>query len=188
MSSTSLIEFSESVASECYEYRNSWGGAARIWDALFEAYETKKHEYDNWLTASQDGRMWKIWEDERVDDSERLVYLFTCDNALVKNEDFKLLADALRHFTAKHPSNERVCHLAAWASVLDESKAKFMGLHATSVCENPWFGWTGETDESEPYDVEKGDKHWFITERLKEYKDELVAATSSSATKETDQS
>jgi hypothetical protein len=185
MSSTSLVEFSGSVASECYEYRNSWGGAARIWDALYETYETKKHEYDNWLQAANDGRLWKIWEDDRVDDQERLVYLFTCDNALVQNKDFKTLAEALRHFAVKHPRPEHICHLKAWAKVLEESKAEAMGLHATSVCENPWFGWNEETDESEPYDIAKGERHWFITDRLNDFKSE-AADVQASTTKESE--
>lgn len=167
MSSTRLIQFRNGIADDCMEYRNSWGGASRIWDSIWSKYGTPKHEYDNWLTAATDGRLWKLWETEEFSESEKLVYLFTCDNALVAKEDFAKLAIALRDFAAKYPP-KGVCHLGAWADFLEASTAEAIGLHATTVTENPWFGWDEEKDESEPYDITKGDKHWWIGDRIKE--------------------
>ena len=42
-------------------------------------------------------------------------------------------------------------------------------LHATSICENPWIEWSEELDESVPYDIAKGDKHWFVFESLSDF-------------------
>lgn len=175
MSSTELIEFKDNVASESYEFRNSWGGAARIWHSLFESYIEKKHEYDNWMTAAKDGRLWKVWRDDRVSDAERVVYWMCCDNALVKRENFAAMASALREFATKHPVDGNVCHLEAWAKVFDESDAEAIGLYATSVGDNPWHGWNEETYENEPYDIGKGDKHWFVFDRLNEFNAEAAA-------------
>lgn len=169
MSSTALIEFSENLADSYYEFRNAWGGAARIWGSLFEAYIEKKYEYDSWLMAANDGRLWEVVHDERLSRAERVVYLMTCDNALVKNENFKEMAKALREFAVKHPVDVAVCHLESWAKVFESSQAEVIGLYATSVVENPWFGWNEEKDEPEPYDISKGDKHWFVFDRLNEY-------------------
>ncbi len=47
MSSTELIEFHNGIADNSYEFKNSWGGAARIWDSLFKAYIPKEQEYDS---------------------------------------------------------------------------------------------------------------------------------------------
>jgi len=49
MSYAQLIIFKEGKANGGVEYRNAWGGSARIWDALFNSYVPKKHEYDSWL-------------------------------------------------------------------------------------------------------------------------------------------
>lgn len=92
------------------------------------------------VDRATDGRLWKLWETEEFSESEKLVYLFTCDNALVAKEDFAKLAIALRDFAAKYPP-KGVCHLGAWADFLEASTAEAIGLHATTVTENPWFGW-----------------------------------------------
>jgi len=172
MSSTSLVEFKDGVADECHEFCNSWGGAARIWDALFETYIPKKHEYDMWMTAAQDERLWQVWKDERLRECERIAYWFCCDNALVKRENFAAMASALREFATLHPVPGKVCHLEAYAKVFDSAKCDAIGLHATSVCENPWYEWDQEKDESVPYNFLTGGKHWFVFDRATE-----VAAT-----------
>lgn len=165
LSTTSLVEFHDGKADFWHEFRNSWGGAARIWHALFKAYVPKSSEYDSWIMAAEDGRLWKLAEDERLDSNERLAYLFCCDNALVKREFFAEMAAALRVFTEKHPVvGQTCCHLSAWADVFDRSDAEAIGLHATSVCEDPWRAWNEEEDEYEPYSLKSGDRHWFISD------------------------
>lgn len=167
LSTTSLIEFHGGKADIWHEFRNSWGGAARIWDSLFKAYVPKKFAYDNWLIAAQDGRLWTLPRDERLDDNELLVYYLCCDNALVKSEFFAEMAAALRAFAERHPvAGQTCCHLSAWAEVFDRSDAEAIGLHATSVCEDPWRLWNEEDGEYEPYNIKSGDKHWFISDRM----------------------
>lgn len=166
MSSTSLVEFKNGVADTCHEFRNSWGGFGRVMDSLFQKYVPKKHEYDSWLLAAEDGRMWKVCKDERLSEAERIVYAFCCDNALVKKEDFPAMAKALREFTEQNPVESRVCHLEAFAKVFDEAKGDAMGLHGTSICENPWVSWDEESDEPAPYSIATGNKHWFVFESL----------------------
>jgi len=167
MSSTQLVEFRDGIAYGCTEYRNSWGGAARIWDSIWDKYGTKKHEYDNWLSAATDGRLWRLWETEGFSECEKLAYLFTCDNALVAKEDFKKVAIALRDFARIYPTTG-CCHLNAFADYFDASEGDAIGLYATTVTENPWFSWDEEKDESVPYELATGQRHWFIADRLSE--------------------
>lgn len=166
MSTTSLIEFHDGVADVCHEFDNSWGGAAKIWGDLFEAYVEKKGKYDNWLTASQDKRLWQVHKDPRMSQPERLVYAFCCDNAIVKRENFQAMAEALRDFEARYPSDGHVSHLEGWAKVFEASDAEAIGLHATSVCENPWSDWDEEQDDEIAYDLNSGQKHWFVFEEF----------------------
>jgi len=167
MSSTKLVEFRNGVADDCTEFRNSWGGAARIWDSIWKAYGTNTHEFDNWLSAATDGRLWGLWASSDFIESEKIVYLFTCDNALVEKKDFSKIAAALREFESLHPC-KGVSHLSAWADLIESSDSEAIGLHATSVTENPWFEWDEETDETLPYNLNEGDKHWFVMDRMQE--------------------
>lgn len=169
MSTTSLVEFRTGVAFDCHEFNNSWGGASRIWDSLFTAYIPKQSEYDNWMTAAGDGRLWKVWSDARLSESERLVYWFSCDNAIVRSKDFAAMAAALRDFVVLHPIVGRVCHLEGYAKVFDECQGDAIGLHTTSVCENPWFDWDENKEESVPYNLLTGDKHWYVFDKHREH-------------------
>lgn len=120
MTTTSLIEFKDGVAAGEYEFGNSWGGADRAWDSLFKKYIPKKFEYDNWLLAAEDKRLWTLGKDPRLSDAERAVYYFFCDNALVKKKDFPKMAKALREFIENHPVDGKVDHLEAFAKVFDQ--------------------------------------------------------------------
>jgi hypothetical protein len=169
MSSAYLVTFVNGVADSSYEFGNSWGGAARIWDSLFQKYIEKIDEYDNWLRAGADKRLWQVWKDPRLQECERLVYFLCCDDALVKREDFTKMAEAIRKFKELHPSKEgHVCHLNLFAEVFETETCDAIGMHATSVCENPWIGWDEKTDEAVPYNFLTGTKHWFVYDKQKD--------------------
>lgn len=139
MSYTQLIVFKDGKPDRAIEFRNAWGGAARIWDALFKAHVPKKHEYDTWLSNPEDRRLWDLALDERLEMFERAVHAFTFDRHYVRNEHFGRFASDLHLFVYKHPPGQRVDHLLAWATWLDENaSAEAVGLHATSVSENQW--------------------------------------------------
>lgn len=142
MSYTQLIAFKGGKMDGAVEFRNAWGGAARIWDALFKAYVPKKHEYDSWISSSNgdDRRLWDLAKQASVPISERAVHAFTFDYFYVRQEHFSRLAADLRAFAEKYPVPGNVDHLPAWAKWLDEnSQVEAVGLYATSVSENVWM-------------------------------------------------
>lgn len=139
MTYTQLIVFKDGKPDHAIEFRNAWGGAARIWDALFKAHVPKKHEYDTWLSNPDDRRLWDLALDEKLEMFERAVHAFTFDRHYVSNEHFGRFAADLRSFVERYPAGERVDHLPMWAKWLeDNNSAEAVGLHATSVAENPW--------------------------------------------------
>ncbi len=170
MSQAILVEFRNGIAEDCTAFQNSYGGAVRIWDSIWKKYGTPKDKYDSWMNAADDGRLWKLWNEYECEFSkaEEMVYLFTCDFILVAKEDFQSLALALREFVLEHPAEGVVCHLNAWADMIESSTADAIGLHATTVTENPWCKWDEEKDESIPYDFTKGNKHEWLGEVMKE--------------------
>ncbi len=141
MSYTKLITFKDGKADGGVEYRNAWGGAARIWTALFDAYVPKKHEHDSWLANNgNDQRLWDLANREYLPIFERAVHAFTFDHFYVRNEHFKRFAADLRAFVEKYPAGNTVDHLPAWAKWLDENNSvEAVGLYGTSVSENVWY-------------------------------------------------
>lgn len=143
MSYTALIPFKNCLPQGEIEFRNAWGGSARIWTSLFDAYIPKKHEYDPWLSSSSNGddrRLWDLAKREDLPLFERAVHVFTFDRFYVRKENFPRLAADLRLFAEKYPVAGLVDHLPAWAQWLEQnSEVEAVGLRGTSVSENPWW-------------------------------------------------
>ena len=148
MSYTALVTFQDNTVSGEIPYQNSWGGAAYIWSSLFDRY-LKEHEYDSWMIEERGRDLWRLADDERVPEYARVVLAFTFDRFLVMNRDFKTLAGYMRRFVEEYPPDNRVCHVAQWADVLDKSEVQAIGLHGTSVTENPWLIWQPDPDHED---------------------------------------
>jgi hypothetical protein len=140
MSTATLIAFKDGKECGGVEFRNSWGGAARIWNALFAAYVPKKHQWDTWASSPDDRRLWDLATRQDLLLFERAVHAFTFDRFYVRRENFHKMAANLREFVAKYPAGESADHLPAWAKWLEDNptNADAVGLYATSVSENPW--------------------------------------------------
>lgn len=140
MSYTELIVFKRGKMQKGPEFKNAWGGAARIWDALFKAYIPKRHEYDTWLSCIDDNRLWDLAGRKDITEFERAVHAFTFDRFYVRRKNFARMANDLRSFVQKYPAGEGVDHLPSFAKWLDENSfPDAVGLYGTSVAENPWI-------------------------------------------------
>lgn len=175
MSYCQLIAFKDGKVEGGIEFRNAWGGSARIWDALFKAHVPKKDKYDSFLTNNgNDRRLWDLATRQDLPVFERAVHAFTFDNFYVRREHFKDLASHLRLFVSKYPADGCVDHLPAWADWLDEqAAAEAVGLHGTSVSENPWYRpktcphCGNATDETEPVPLTEGTEVYDWLDSLK---------------------
>ena len=182
MSYTQLIIFKDRKPDGALEYRNAWGGSARIWDALFKAHVPKKHEFDSWICGTgDDRRLWDLALRENLPMFERAVHAFTFDHFYVRRENFNRFACDLRAFTEKYPAGACVDHLPAWAKWLDEnSGAEAIGLHGTSVSENPWYRQKtcqhcgNPADETEPVPLSEGTEVYDWLESLSRKKIKLT--------------
>jgi hypothetical protein len=169
MSRCSIIEFRDGLPAGAVEYGNSWGGAARIWTALYDKYlRDPQVQYDNWLTDSTkpgSRRLWDLVVDSRPHEFEKAVHYATFDRFIVERKNFTRFAKHLREFAAAYPCTG-VDHLPAWADFIEKSTADAVGFHHTSVSENLWFAWDEEKDESIPYDLRTGDTHSEVYEAI----------------------
>ncbi|MCK9434819.1 MAG: hypothetical protein M0R32_08400 [Candidatus Cloacimonetes bacterium] len=164
MSSCELIVFKNGLPDSSVEFKNSWGGATRIWSALFDAYVPKKDKYDSYLSSDpHDRRLWDIATRKDVQLFERAVHAFTFDSFYVSKEHFEQLAIDLLLFVEKYPCPGRVDHLPAWAKWLQENKdADAVALYGTSVGDNLWYRpkrcehCDNYLDEEEPVPMSEG--------------------------------
>ena len=175
MSQTSLIIFAGGIPDSVVEFSNAWGGAARIWDSLFNAHIPKRHQYDTWLSGGRDDRrLWDLATNEGLQMFERAVHAFTFDLFYVRQDHFARFINDLALFAEKYPVPGRVDHLPAWAKWFGENMdVEAVGLHGTSVAENIW--WRSKTctqcgnstDEQEPVPLSEGIEVYDWLERLK---------------------
>lgn len=177
MSYCELISFKDGLPADSQEFGNSWGGAMFIWDSVFERYlKDPKIPYDNVLSplakhgSEREQAIWNCWKRPDISPAAKAVWLCTFDNVLVMPLDFNQFALDLREFVREFLIGERICHLPAWADFVDNhADAEAIGFHHTSVSENPWYGWDEATEESVPYNLATGTKHWSLYDRLREF-------------------
>lgn len=176
MSSCEIVVFKNGKADFGAEFGNSWGGCASIWNALYDKYVKDPYkQYDNWMTGNTKG-LWDLAKRKDLPMFERVVLFLTFDNATVKQENFQKIAVHLREFSDAHAKPGNVNHLPAWADFIESCDAEAIGIHATSVNENPWFDWLEEKEEYVPYDLTTGTKHYEIFEEMAEADAEQVSA------------
>jgi hypothetical protein len=162
------------------ECKNAWGGAAYIWDSLWERYARDPRKmYDSWLMAAgrpgpEGKRLWDLWKRQDLPMCMRAVHLATFDYAIVKRENLQRFAADLREFVKAFPVGERVVHLPAWADFIEQHpEIEAIGFH---VSENLWDG--PQDDEGEcknPYDMATGDKHFDVYDEIEAFDQEQEA-------------
>lgn len=176
MSYSQVIAFRDGKPAEVLECRNAWGGPAYIWTSLFDRYLKDPFiEYDSWLSrfSRNDNSLWQLVDREDIPAALRAVHYSTYDRAIIRREHFQQFAADLREFVATFPTTG-VCHLPAWADFVEKCDAEAIGFYGTSVSENLWFIDKEQTEADEddedsiPYDLNTGDKHFEVYDRMRE--------------------
>ncbi len=174
MSSCKIITFEKGKPSGEVVYPNSWGGAARIWDAMFNRYLNDDNEpHKTWLMLGASGisKLWVLADREDLPRCERAVHAATFDRALVRRENFADFANDLRAFVVDYPVVGKVCHLRAWADFVDTCEAEAIGFQATTVSDNLWYTYDEETDTTTPYDYNEQNEHLWVYEYIAQKQD-----------------
>lgn len=172
MSYCAIIPFIDGKPQTPVQYKNSWGGAAHIWTALYDKYISNRQP-GGWLCGDTDA-LWELANRQDLPVVERAVHAATFDYAIIKKENYKRFAEDLRTFIAKYPVSreDQICHLPAWADFIESCEAEAIGFHGTSVSNNLWECFDSEKDEYVSYDLNKETKHFEVYEELnKELKD-----------------
>lgn len=161
------------------EYRNSWGAAAFVWNALVEKYWPLKPGQKSWeRPVGMGGDMKPVWALAKQQDLpvyERVVLITTFDNMMIRREDFNFVADCFEQFDVALNPNRKIpfedtstpqvaCHMMAFAfdfrKLADDKKVCAVCFQQTSVSDDMWYDYS----RKKPYNIySKGnDKHWFL--------------------------
>lgn len=164
------------------DLRNSWGGAMAVWTSLSGRHLNGSDP----LGGMMDGfkSLFALLKTDKLERWEKLVLLTTCDNAVLRAENFMEVADAFERFHEEYRiANEgKVFHARAQAELLrelhregDEHGWRGVCWNQTSVNgDSPWYGvreeWDEESDEEEPdprpYNIDRDEQHWFVMDDL----------------------
>ena len=166
------------------EYRmfsNSWGGAARIWSALWDHYvRDPNKEYDSWMHGDQN-KLWDLPKSlvQKGCITPAIVLISTFDRAIVKREKLSDFTAALRQFDKQYPVEfDTANHLPTWADTIDEIAIKEpecigIGFFQTSVAEDLWYEEDQDTGEAIPYNVLSDNRHFSVYKHLDDLLDNV---------------
>lgn len=146
------------------ELRNSHGSAPVIWGALSERYLGGRNQ---WLFKTD--TLWPLYKREDVPACMRAVLMMTFDRAYVEKKDYAKAAADIEEFLRIAPQPEN--HVNHWPHLAELFKSDpdipAIGLHCTSVSEDPFQGEWNE--EKEDYDAPDWSRCWSV------YDDETMA-------------
>lgn len=142
---------SSSAVYDIEELHNSHASAPVIWDAMCQKY-LGTEPYGYMFSIDQ---LWPIYKDLSIPEYRRAVLVMTYDRAYVSKENYKRAASDIRTWLEHFPPKEGyVNHWVRIAEIFEsEPDCEAIGLHCTSVSENPFMGeWNEEKEEYDPID------------------------------------
>lgn len=158
MSYTEMFGFDKNGnAYDLAEIENSWRGGVAVWDYLYQKYVGGKFSM---FDASGFKDLNSVFE--KMQEHEQIVLLTTYDYALIRRENFQQVMDAFYRFGG-------VTSLYEQAEVIEEAlndeNCIAIGWNQTSVNGDNWanFGGYDENDEAIPYNLNTGDRHWYLS-------------------------
>lgn len=125
------------------EFHNSHGWAPNIWRRLLVAHGRSEH----WMMDSGLNWLWQSIED--LPEWQQAPLVLTFDTGVIPWQAFERAADQLAEFDRRLPSPDgHVNHVPAMAELLrSKPEVPLIGVHGTSVSENPFDPWRYEEDD-----------------------------------------
>ena len=151
-----------------------------IWTSLSARHLSGGDGFGGMMDGYKD--LFALLKTDKLERWEKLVLLTTCDNAVLKAENFVEVAEAFEKFHEEYKvANEgKVFHMLAQAQILRELHGEGDEHGWRGICWNQtsvngdalWYGVREEGDEESeeeeeedeprPYNLDRDDKHWFV--------------------------
>lgn len=182
MSFTEIYIFENGGTALFYEeVHNAFRGAMAVWMQIEKKYlqslpapdweiRPEQGKYYSRFTRAplyEEGKTFRkeVWDlrfkESPLTRNERIVFLSTMDNAVIKRENLPELIKAYREYEGETSLPEQADILEKIYN--EESDIMAVGFNQTSVCADPWV--SGELDEEGdtiPYNLLNGDEHFFV--------------------------
>lgn len=131
------------------EYSNSHGSAPVVWGVFCEKYLNQSKYY--WLHNKGD-ELWKLYKDNSIPIEYRAVLMMAFDTAIIVKSDFMRAVNDIRKFCHDFlidyvGENHWPTIANDIESLADDSKILSIGIHQTSVTDNPFNVWREETED-----------------------------------------
>jgi hypothetical protein len=155
MSYLTIYEFKGKKIKDEEEVNNSWHGAIAVWSFLCKKYLGYEMSLiDNACMRS----IWNLNQKSGLSRNELIVLKSTLDYAMVKSENFKELAEAMREFDAE-------CSEAGYATNLKEQADIIESLIGTDITAVSWVQTSCGEDVWARYHFTQK-KHWYVFDDL----------------------
>lgn len=148
---------------EMEELKNGHGSGPLVWGDMSQRY-LPGGERSSYMF--RDKELWPLANRLDIPYHHRAVLAMTYDNMIVLREHYQRAAQCIRQYLADFPDNAiYVNHWPRIAEIFESNPdCPAIGLHLTSVCENPFSG--GWNEETEEYDQPDWSKFWSVFEWL----------------------
>ncbi|MBC2048241.1 hypothetical protein [Listeria booriae] len=162
MSSTNIHVVRENGDVEIYaEVKNSFAGAMHIWNSLNKKYDFRDSIFNGFE------KTWGGFNNNVYEDFENVALGSTFDDVIVKIEDIQLLIEAYEKYINEFNGSNLDSQIEIFKQIEQEADAIGIAWCQTSVCDDLWdFGYDEEKNELIPYNIYKGDNHWFLFDSI----------------------
>ena len=161
MSTTSIFQLGQDPG-EIGEVRNAWRGAMYVWNDIAKRY----FDLENFpFFGEMQFEVWNAAETKKLPLHEAVVLLSTMDNATVRMEDAKVVADLFEQYGREHP-NSSLSEQADIIRKADVNEGDLIAWQQTSVGEFWGQEWDEEIEDWRWYDV-SGEKHFDVLSEAK---------------------
>ena len=141
--------------------KNSWLGGMHVWKSLDEKYDFG----GNMMFGFE--RVWEAFNTGIYEEYENVVLGSTFDNAIVLKKDFDQLLTSFKKYYSVYPNSNFGQQIKVIEAMKVDENVIGVAWCQTSVADDLWdYGYDEETDETIPYNIFAGDKHWELFDNL----------------------
>jgi len=158
-----------------------------IWTSLSQRHLPGSDGFGGVMNGFED--LFALIKTDKLERWEKIVLLTTCDNVMVRAENFIETAEAFEKFHEEYkaPNEGKVFHMKVQADLLRELAGEVEEHGWRAICWNqtsvngdcPWYGCRtelsedhpeydpdGDNEDQRPYNIDRDKDHWFAWDDL----------------------
>lgn len=164
MSSTELYAVNNKGDVVLYDrVKNSWLGAMHVWNSLNDKYFLGDSLFEGF------NKTWGYFGKVFYETYEDIILGSTFDYVLVRKDEFDRLIESFQKYFEENRDSNFGKQIEILKQMKEDENVVAVGWCQTSVSNEHWNGpYDEDKDEFEPYNINKGDKHWFLFEDLED--------------------